>query len=306
MRYRLGVDLGGTNIAAGLVTENNEIIKKLSVPTSDKSVEGVCRAISDLCLKLSEGADISYIGIGSPGIANPHTGVVERWSNFGFENVPLAANVSSMTGLPVYLENDANAAALGEYVAGAGKGADDFILITIGTGIGCGGVSRSKLFRGMNNSAFEIGHTVIDVNGPVCTCGRRGCFETLASATALVMQARDAAKAHPESLLNSCVISGKTFFECLSKGDEAAKQVFSQYILYLSAGVTNVINALQPNILCIGGGLSGAGEALLAPLREEVSREEYAKTCRMRTHIIKASLGNDAGIIGAAAIKDFL
>ncbi|MBQ7625344.1 MAG: ROK family protein [Clostridia bacterium] len=303
---RIGVDLGGTNIAAGLVNDKNEIIKKTSVPTSDKSFEGVCRAIASLCESLSSGASVSEIGVGSPGIANASTGVVERWSNLNFVNAPLAERVSALCGLPVYIENDANAAALGEYVAGAGRGTEDFVLVTIGTGIGCGAVLGGKLYRGKNHSAFELGHTVIDLNGPVCTCGRRGCFETLASATALVRQAKEAAKACPESLLNQSEINGKTVFEALRLGDGAAKAVFDRYVKYLAAGVTDLINLLQPQVLCIGGGVSGAGEALLAPLRELVSREEYAKDCAVRTKIMPALLGNDAGIIGAAAIPLYL
>ena len=306
MAFRIGVDLGGTNIAAGLVAEDYKIIKKLSVATPFKSFEGICMAISALCMELSRGVDVQSVGIGAPGIAVHESGVIERWSTMDFEGVPLASRVKELINMPVYMENDANAAALGEYTAGAGKNAESFLMVTIGTGIGCGGVFNGSLYRGRNHAAFELGHTVIDLNGPLCSCGRRGCFEALASASALVRQAKEAAEKHPESMLNTCEISGKTVFECLRLGDETAKKVVSKYIEYLASGITSVINLVVPQTLCIGGGLSGAGDDLFIPLKERVSSEEYARGCKFRTVILPALLGNDAGIIGAAAIPLYL
>lgn len=308
MIYRIGVDLGGTNIAAGVINEQNEIVSKLSVPTNtDPTFEGICRNINGLCLRLlREYPDAVTVGIGSPGIANCETGIVERWSNLKLENAPLVERVREKVGLPVYLENDANAAALGEYAVGAGRGTDNFMLITLGTGIGCGTVLGGKIYQGKNHAAFEAGHMVIDRHGLPCTCGRRGCFEMYASASALCREAEKAAKAHPESLLAGGKIDGRAVFAAAAQKDSTAQAVIAEYIEDLACGVTNMINLLQPEVLCIGGGISGAGDALLDPLRELAAKDVHAKDAAFKTQIKLAVLGNDAGIIGAALLPLYI
>lgn len=313
--YNLGVDLGGTNIAVGVVNEKFEIVgrgkKKTNAPRPATEIAddiaAACRmALEEAGITLD---DIHSVGIGSPGSIDPKTGIVATSNNLGFANVPLVELVSSrLGGKKTYIENDANAAAYGEFMAGAGKDTKDFVTITLGTGVGCGIIIDGKLFTGANNAGGELGHTVIVFNGEDCNCGRKGCWETYASATALIKQTKAEMAKDSNSLMwelvgNDCnKVSGRTAFEAMRRGDPAAKRVVDQYILYLSCGVTNVVNIFQPEVLCIGGGISNEGETLIAPVRKIIESERYSKNVDKQTEIRKAELGNDAGIIGAACL----
>ncbi len=307
MLYTLGVDLGGTNTAAGIISSDLKVVYKTSVPTK-RDFAGICRDIASICSDCCAAvgvslSDVKGIGVGAPGIVDPVRGVMVRWTNLGINDAPLGEKLSQTVGLPVFVENDANAAALGEYAAGAGRGVSNFVAVTVGTGIGGGAIIGGKLCRGGNFAAMELGHTVIAKDGPLCTCGRRGCFETLASASALGRRARTAAEAHPESLLATLdAPDAKAVFAAADRGDAAAKELLSAYIKDLACGLTNIINLLQPEVLCIGGGISGAGSKLLLPLRAEIDREDYAKYLDKRVKIKLAELGNDAGLIGAALL----
>jgi len=314
MNY-LGIDLGGTNVAAGVVSENGQIIARGGCPTP-RGEEAVCDAIAEASRQALEGAhcdveDLASIGIGSPGVIDPERGVVVYWSNLDFKDVPLAALVQQRLGRAVLMENDANTAALGEYAAGAGRGASSMVAITLGTGIGGGAVLGGKLYTGFNYAGLEVGHMVVDASaGAVCTCGRRGCFEVLASATALVRQTRHAMEEHPESLLWKLApsldkVEGKIVFQALAQGDATAQNLVDKYVQYLGCGVTNLVNIFQPEVLCIGGGISLAGDTLLSPLRALVNQEEYTRNSPRRTRLALAQLGNDAGIIGAALLSKF-
>ncbi|CDE29848.1 glucokinase ROK family [Ruminococcus sp. CAG:403] len=204
-------------------------------------------------------------------------------------------------GRPAFIENDANAAAYGEYVAGAAKGAKHAVCITLGTGVGGGIIIDGKIYCGSNFGGAEIGHTVIDVNGPMCSCGRKGCFEVFSSATGLIRMTKEALAAHPESAMKDEErITGRTAFNYMRAGDETAKQVVDDYIRYLAAGITNTINIFQPDVLCIGGGVCNEGDPLLLPMKEIVKKEVYTRNSPKNTEIVIAKLGNDAGIIGAA------
>lgn len=313
--YNLGVDLGGTNIAVGVVNEKFEIVgrgkKKTNAPRPATEIAddiaAACRmALEEAGITLD---DIHSVGIGSPGSIDPKTGIVATSNNLGFANVPLVELVSSrLGGKKTYIENDANAAAYGEFMAGAGKGTEDFVTITLGTGVGCGIIIGGKLFTGANNAGGELGHTVIVFNGEDCNCGRKGCWETYASATALIKQTKAEMVKDTDSLMWELVgndqnkVSGRTAFEAMRRGDPAAKRVVDQYILYLSCGVANVVNIFQPEVLCIGGGISNEGETLIAPVRKIIEFERYSKNVEKQTEIRKAELGNDAGIIGAACL----
>ena len=214
-----------------------------------------------------------------------------------------------MTGKPVYIENDANAAALGEALAGAGQGAKSCVCITLGTGVGSGVVLDGKVYGGFNFAATEIGHTVIVVDGEPCTCGRNGCWEAYASATALVNQTKAAMKEHPDSLMHAVTaeqgrVSGRTAFDAMRKGDAVAKQVVDTYIGYVACGLTNVVNIFQPEVLCIGGGICNEGDTLLVPLKQKLKQDRYSKYSACQTRLCVATLGNDAGIIGAAFLGD--
>ncbi|MBP3798625.1 MAG: ROK family glucokinase [Ruminococcus sp.] len=311
MKYYIGIDLGGTNIKAGVVSEEFEIVAKASCKTDlPRPGEEICADMAKVALQAVKDAgltldDIEAVGIGTPGIANSESGVIEYSCNLDFHDFPVAKLMKTHIDKPCYVENDANAAAYGEFVAGAAKGANDAVCITLGTGVGGGIIINKKIFSGFNFAGAEIGHMVINADGPKCTCGRRGCFEVYSSATGLIRMTKEAMEKHPESVLHKeCEadgkVSGRTAFNAMRKGDAAAKEVVDEYIRYLACGITNTINIFQPDVLCIGGGVCNEGDPLLLPLKELVANEVYTKDSPNNTKIVIAELGNDAGIIGAA------
>jgi len=312
MKYYVGIDLGGTNIVAGVVNDNYEIIAKASTKTNcprpDKEIADdmamvALNAISNAELTVD---DIEWIGIGAPGIANNKTGIIEYSNNLGFVNTPMVKYIQNHIKKPVFIENDANAAAYGEFVAGAAKGANNAVCITLGTGVGGGIVIDGKIYSGSNSAGAEIGHTVISVDGPQCSCGRKGCFEVFSSATGLIRMTKEAMELNKDSLMwtfadeRSGKVSAKTSFDGMRVGDKAAIEVVNKYIKYLATGITNVINIFQPDVLCIGGGVCNEGDTLLLPVKELVAKEVYTKNSEKNTDIVIAKLGNDAGILGAA------
>lgn len=311
MKYYVGIDLGGTNIVAGLVDENYQILQKVSRKTNrPRPAEDIAADMAACTLDaIKQGGltpnDVEWVGIGTPGIANSSTGIIEYSNNLGFVNVPMAEWISKATGLPAFIENDANAAAYGEFVAGAAKGAVNAVCITLGTGVGGGIIVDGKIYAGSNFGGAEIGHTVVDIHGPLCTCGRRGCFEVYSSATGLIRLTEEAMERDPNSLLHKMAaeegkVSARAAFACMRQGDATAKEVVDFYIRTLATGITNTINIFQPDILCIGGGVCNEGDALLLPVRELVEKEVYTRNSQKNTEIVIAKLGNDAGIIGAA------
>lgn len=311
--YYIGADLGGTNIACAVVTKEGDLLGKSSIPTAlPDNADAIAQRIADCCLLAVEATgctmdDILSVGIGAPGIANSQEGIVEYSCNLDFHNTPLAQMVESRLHKPVYLENDANAAALGEFVAGSGRGSDSLVAITLGTGVGGGVVFNRRLLTGFNFAGAEIGHFVMVQDGELCGCGRKGCFEAYCSASALIRQTQQAMERHPDSLMwqeagTLDAVSGRTAFDAMRREDSVAKQVVDQYIRYLACGLTSIINIFQPEVLCIGGGICNEGETLLAPVREIFDREDYARNSKRRTKILRATLGNDAGIIGAALL----
>ncbi len=314
--YRIGVDLGGTNIATGVIDENYKIIGRGKVKTNaprpaeeifDSIKESVEMAIKDAGISMD---DVKSVGIGTPGSVNKDTGAIEFSNNLKFHNVPAKQMLEERLNKPVYLENDANAAALGEAVAGCGNGVKDFVAVTLGTGVGSGIIIDGKIIRGSNYCGGEMGHMVINVDGIQCNCGRKGCWEKYASATALVSQAVEAMQNNKTSLLwKTCEgdlnkVEGKTIFEALDLGDTTAKEVVDRYLYYVSVGIANIINALQPEIICVGGGISGQGEKILRPIRAHITNERYSVHSNKQTIILPAQLGNDAGIIGAALLDE--
>jgi glucokinase len=312
--YYIGIDLGGTNIAVGLVDEEGKIIHKDSVPTlNEREYPEIIKDMAMLSLKVIEDSGVSLkevksIGIGSPGTPNSEEGILVYANNLKFRNVPMRAEIQKYIDLPVYLDNDANVAALAESVAGACKGARHSVTITLGTGVGTGVVIDGKVYSGFNNAAAEMGHMVIVVDGEQCTCGRKGCWEAYASATALIRQTKKAAVANPDSLINKLVagdlsrINAKVPFDAARQGDRVGLQIVEEYMKYLAEGLANVINIFQPEIIAIGGGISKEGEYLLAPLRKLVSERIYTVEGVPQTRIVAAQLGNDAGIVGAAML----
>ena len=313
--YKLGIDLGGTNIAAGVVNERFEIVGRGRVKTNlprsaqeiaDDMVKAAMLAVKDANITLD---DIDTCGVGSPGSVNPETGMIAFSNNLQFYNVELAKMLNDRMGKKFFLENDANAAAFGEYIAGAGKGKGNFVAITLGTGVGGGIIIDGKIYSGSNYAGGELGHTVINFDGEQCSCGRKGCFEAYASATALIRQTRLAMNEHKESIMwRLCggkvdKANGITAFDAMRKGDSVGRAVVEQYIKYIAIGLTNVVNTFQPEIICIGGGISKEGDTLIKPLEALVATEDYAKNMEKRVKIVAAKLGNDAGIIGAAYLS---
>ncbi len=315
--YNIGIDLGGTNIAVGVVDENYKIVGKGRIKTTNcKTPEEVIEGMAKAALLAVENAgltlsDISNVGVGSPGSVDTVTGTVITSNNIRFTNLPMKKMLEEkLGGIPVYLENDANAAAYGEMIAGAGKGTKNFIAITLGTGVGSGIVVEGKLLPGVNCAVGEMGHMVIVVGGEECTCGRNGCFEAYASATALIRQTKRAMLENKDSKMWEMVggdidkTDGRTAFDGMRQGDETAKKVVDTYCEYVACGLTNIVNTFQPEVICIGGGISNEGETLLAPIREYVKKYRYSQDFTEQTQIKTAKLGNDAGIIGAAALYE--
>lgn len=316
MNY-MGIDLGGTNIAAAVVGEEGTILGRTSIPTPRGAHEvaqimavAARAAAQDAGVRVEE---VDSIGIGAPGTINPERGVIQYWSNLNFQNVPLADLLREQLPMevPIYMENDANAAALGEYAAGAGKGSESMVAITLGTGVGGGAVFHGKLYTGFNYAGMEVGHFVLEQGGRPCTCGRKGCFEAYCSASALIRRTRQQMEANPGSLLWELTkgdleqVNGRLPFDAAALGDPTAGMVADEYLEYLGSGVASLVNILQPEVFCIGGGLSNQGETLMAPVRYILNREDYARNNARRTRLLRAQLGNDAGLIGAAMLPKF-
>ena len=312
MKYYIGVDLGGTNIASGVVDENYNIIAQKSIPTNcPRTAEEIADDIAKTIFELLDSTNISqsqicWVGIGTPGSVNSKSGVIERAHNLGFCDTPLKKLIEDRLHIQCYIENDANAAAYGEFLAGAAKGTNNAVCVTIGTGIGGGIIIDKKIYTGSNFYGAELGHTVIEINGKQCNCGRKGCMERYCSATALIEQTKNKMLENPDSLMWQEVegdiekVSGRTSFDAMKKGDRFAKEVVTQFIEYLACGCTNFVNIFQPDVLIIGGGVSKEKEALLKPLKEIISRDSFDKDPNKATRVLAATLGNDAGIIGAA------
>ena len=313
--YRIGIDFGGTNIAVGLVDGNMNIIEKKSRPTLlGRDVDLMVKDMAEICLELLESngitlSDLESIGIASPGTINSSTGEVESYHAMGMVNYPMRKKLSSFLNFDnIKLANDANAAAYAEALAGSAKGSSEVVMITLGTGVGGGLILGGKIYEGFNFSAGELGHIVIVKDGEPCPCGRHGCWEQYSSAPGLIRQTKREMEANPSSLLWQVCggdinkVNGKTVFDARDLGDESAQKVIDNYYSYLALGLTNIVNIFQPEILCIGGGICGQGEALRGPIEKLVMAEQYAKSTPNKTKIVIASLGNDAGIIGAAML----
>lgn len=315
--YRVGIDLGGTNIVAGVVNSDYEIIAKAECKTAIPRPEAdVCDSMADVVKKAVKKAkltmdDISSIGIGVPGAVNPTTGIIETSPNLLFKNWDVRTMMMErLNNKFVKIENDANAAALGEFLAGSAKGCTNAVCVTLGTGVGGGIIIDGKIYSGSNFAGAELGHMVIVKDGKECGCGRKGCWEAYASATALINMTKDAIRNEkPEFsyMLNSVEgdinqVNGKTPFDAMLAGDFTGKAVIDDYVSYLACGIVNVINIFQPDVLCIGGGVSKQGETLLGPVRAIVEQERITKHNDKQTVICAATLGNDAGIIGAACL----
>lgn len=311
--YYIGIDIGGTNLAAGLVNQEGAILSQTSRPVNKElDSAALCRQCVELAQRTAqEGGipleQIEAIGVGVPGLVDNKEGVIVYTPNMPFLSFPFRDAFQTVWNVPVYLGNDANCAAIGEYWAGAAKGCDPAVVITLGTGIGGGMVSNGKVFTGFANSGMEVGHMPVEPNGITCGCGQKGCWETYGSASALIRQTREAMQAHPDSVLwrlcdhNLDKVTGRTPFQGALEKDETALAVLEAYRGWLAQGLICLINVLQPEVICLGGGISNAEEELLLlPLRELIGPRCFDP--QHPPKLVRASLGNDAGIVGAAML----
>ncbi len=314
MKYSAAIDLGGTNIAIGIVSEEGELVFKTSVPVEDNKnptalltqmAEGTKACIAEWGKGIS---DIEFVGVGIPGLCAGIKGPVILAANINWHNVDAAGFLEKEIGLPVYLGNDADCAALGEYHSGSGDKYQSLVMITLGTGIGGGIVIDGKLFPGCNHFGGEFGHTPLVHGGVTCGCGKKGCFEIYGSANALKRETREAAEANPDSLIwemcegNLDNIGGRTAFDAAEQGDATGQAVVDQYIDYLADGISGIVNVFRPEVVVVGGGVSNQGASLFDPLNEKFAKLCVASETIAPPKIIKATLGNSAGIIGAGML----
>ena len=312
----LGIDVGGTSFKAGLVDENYRIVDKEQIEAArgaENYGEYLAEAMAELCRRLLDRNKawdkVSCVGAGMPGFVDPDEGVIMFTPNLPLEKVPIRELFKAHSPLPLYIGNDANCAALGEYHAGCGGGAHSMLMFTLGTGVGSGFIVDGRIYTGWNGAAVEAGHMLLVMDGRQCGCGRRGCLEAYAPDTALISDAREAMSGAPESLLWQTAggrlegVNGKTIIDALVMGDRTARGVWDNYLKYLAQGIINGLNAFQPELVCIGGGISNApDEELLIPLQRAVEGKTLAKGTHKQATLKKALLGNDAGIIGAALL----
>ncbi len=310
----IGVDLGGTNIACAIVDEKGQIVERAKTPTLAKRenteiINDIVRLCKELMAKINiKDEDINSIGVGSPGIVNADEGVVIYNNNLGFRYTNIRDGIKKHIDTKVYVGNDANVAAYGEYVFGTGKGYKDFVAITLGTGVGSGIILDGRIIDGSFHGGSELGHMVIKAGGVPCTCGRRGCWESYSSATGLIRKAREEAMKDTNCSLYKAVngdmskMNAKIPFDLADNGDAKCVSIINEYYDYLASGIVNVINILQPEIIVIGGGIAGQGKKLIDNLEIRIKEELYAGEEMLQTKIRIASLGNDAGIIGAAML----
>ena len=305
----IGIDLGGTNIAVGIVDDDGKIIAKDSTPTlSERGYKEIIKDMASLSKKLMADNNISEekikgVGIGCPGTIDIKTGTVLFSNNIRMENVPLAEEFKKYLDVKVKVMNDADAAAYGEYAVN-GNNVDSFIFITLGTGVGGGIIINKKVYNGFNSAGGELGHITLVHDGVPCNCGNIGCWEAYASVTALIRQTKEAMEKNPESLMHRYAekegkVTGRTAFDAAKAGDEAALRVVKQYREYVASGLVSIVNIFQPEKIAIGGGISKEGDYLINPIIEYCYEHEYNKN-GPKTQISVATLFNDAGIIGSA------
>ncbi len=316
--YHIGVDIGGTNIVAGIVDDNGKLIIRRSTKTGRHrpfaDIMGDTLALCDEIMSRAgiDAKDITTIGIGTPGNVDLHANRVVFGNNIpSFTGADFDAVVKEhYPHMRLYLDNDANVAALAEAECGAAQGKKNILMVTLGTGVGGGIIIDGKICRGFNGAGGEIGHIIIEREGVLCNCGRRGCWEQYASVTALVRETEEELRKYPHSIIHETIdgdvskISGLTAFDAMRKGDSCGKAIVEKYIEYIGIGIVDMVNVLQPEIVVIGGGISKEGDYIINPLREYVEKHIYTSSIRdfPRTEIVAAKMGNDAGIIGAALL----
>lgn len=307
-KYVIGVDLGGTKISTAISTIEGKILKNLVLPTKaeegEKAVLGRIMETIDTVLRESsiEIDEIEAIGIGSPGPLDAKKGIIVTTPNLPFKNYNLVQPLKDNYKIPVYLDNDANVAAIGEYMFGAGRGKNSIVYFTVSTGVGGGAVLDGKVYRGHTSNALEIGHITVDPNGPRCNCGNIGCLEAMSSGTSIAKRGKEAVSTNVEtSLKNYENITSYEVFKEAENGDEVSKDIIDKALTYLGIGVANAISIFDPEMIIIGGGVSKAGDIVFDTIRKVVNKRCF-KTMAESCEIVPAGLGAEAGVVGAVAL----
>jgi len=314
MKHYLGIDLGGTDLKTGVIREDYSIATRYGAPTKPgRPAEAI---IADMVsagkTALSRagltGADIPYVGLSVPSSININNNHLINSPNLGWKDFDLIPIFRKFWDVPVYMANDADSAALGEVLAGAAREYDNAVMLTLGTGIGGGLIINRKVYTGGDGFGCEPGHIVIAMDGELCTCGARGCFETYASVTALIRDTKRAMAQYPDSVMNRLCggdpakVDGRTSFEAAMEGDAAGIMVVGNYVKYLATGIASLIIMLRPQAVILGGGVCNAGDPLFVPLRKAVAERACISGDIGIPPILKAKLGNDAGMVGAALL----
>lgn len=311
--YYIGIDVGGMSIKGGIVDENGNIIIKDSVVTnptqpSDDNVKDIAGLVQKLlCDGGIDEKEIVGMGMGVPGTVDPDTAKIFYTCNIYFRDYDFRKEFKKYFDFPVYIGNDADCAVIGEAVFGDMKGVQNAVIVTLGTGVGTGTLVNGKLISGFKGAGGEGGHTVIRMGGEKCGCGRRGCWEAYASATALIRDTKRAMEKHPESLMHEIAkkegkVSGRTAFDAMRAGDKTAKTLVSRYIKYVGEGLVNIGNYIRPEIIFMGGGVSNEGDWFIKRLQAYVTRYSYGGRRNPYIKVMKATLRGEAGILGAAAL----
>lgn len=314
-KYYLGLDVGGTNMAAGVVDENYQIIAKESIPTrAGRTIEEITADMAEVSRMAVRKAglnaeNISSWGIGMPSYVNPKTNLLVHANCFGWKNVPIYDYLRKHTSLPIYIANDANCATYGEVLAGSASQYSDAIMLTLGTGVGGGIIMGKKIYSGFDNMGAELGHTKLVYDGERCTCGQKGCLEAYCSSTSLIRIMKEAMRENRDTLLwklcegEAEQVNGEILFKAARQGDALAREIVEEYINRLAAGISTFITIFRPEVIILGGGIAHAGDQLLDPLNEKLRSCTFAGEEIGVPRVIRAELGNDAGIIGAAFLE---
>lgn len=310
--YRIGVDVGGTTVKAGIVDSNNHIIARAVVPTrpelgADAVAENIARAAEEAVANAGlTPSDFRFAGFGLPGLLSVENGILIHGGNIRMSNYPISEKLESILRIPVRIGNDADCAAIGETVAGVADAYRSVLFLTLGTGLGGSMIIDRKPLLGSGGLSGEFGHTIIQFGGEPCTCGLTGCFEAYASVTALIRQARQAMEQNPSSLMNDYarkngdIVNGKIIFDCADAGDATAIEVIDRYARYVAIGTGSLISIFRPDAVVFGGAVSTQTERLINPARAYAKEYTFASSLLNMPPFLSASLGNDAGIIGAA------
>lgn len=302
----IGIDLGGTKLYTAIGNSSGEILNEVILPTeANKGYEQIVNKMKDSIRKVMEGIDkskIKAIGLGSPGPLDVKNGIISEPVNLPFSNYPIVDELSKEFGFKTFLDNDANVATLAEYMFGAGKGTENMVYVTVSTGVGGGAILNGKIYRGSTSNALEVGHTTINMSGRRCGCGNNGCVEAVSSGTAIMKVAKDALESRVKtSLKNYDIVTSKEVFMEASKGDKVSIEILENALSYLGAAIANYANILDPEVIVIGGGISGAGDIVF-----EIVNREMEKRCLTPIYenckIKKSYLGSKTGVLGAIAL----